>query len=165
MKRHWMVAAALCVVSLSLSAEPLPAGLAGSWRVTRVLSSGDQACWSSAQAQALVGSTLSYRSSAIRWRGSDVAVEGILTRTVTAAQFRKDNATFGAAPEFVKLGIHSARVTEVDLQHEDMDITGATTEVPGDSVLMVAPNRIVISACGVFFEATKSAAMPLRASR
>jgi hypothetical protein len=40
-----------------------------------------------------------------------------------------------------------------------MDITGATTEVPGDSVLLAGPNRIVVSACGVYFEATRSAAV------
>jgi len=42
------------------------------------------------------------------------------------------------------------------MQHEDADITGATTEVPGDSVLLAGPSRIIVSACGVFFEARRA---------
>jgi hypothetical protein len=33
----------------------------------------------------------------------------------------------------------------------------ASTAVPGDSVLLVGPNRIVVSACGVYYEATRAA--------
>ena len=45
----------------------------------------------------------------------------------------------------------------MNLQHEDMDITGATTEVPGDSVLVAGQGRIVVSACGVYMEARRLA--------
>jgi hypothetical protein len=48
-------------------------------------------------------------------------------------------------------------VTEVDIQHEDSDVLPASTAVPGDSVLLAGPNRIVVSACGVYFEATRTA--------
>ena len=54
-------------------------------------------------------------------------------------------------------GIQAKSVTEVKLQHEDMDITSASTEVPGDSVLVASPNRIVVSAYGVYLEATRGA--------
>lgn len=87
----------------------------------------------------------------MRWRGGQVPLEDINTRQVTDREFRKENA--GA--DFEQLGIHSPKVLEVDLQHEDADITGASTEVPGDSVLLVGPGRIVVSACGVYFEAMR----------
>lgn len=144
-------------LSLATSAEPLPPSVAGSWRITRVIPTTNVGCWTPEQAKDLVGSTLAYSGSIMRWHGGEVSLEGVSTRQVTAAQFHKETAGSGEGADFAQLGIHSARVLEVDMQHEDMDITGASTEVPGDSVLVVSPNRIVVSACGVYLEATRSA--------
>ena len=148
----------------SLSAEPLPARLGGTWRITRVLPTSNIACWGQEQAQPLIGSTLTYRGNSLRWRGGSVPLEDITTRTVTAAQFTRENSGSGGSASFAQLGIRANSVLEVDLQHEDMDITGATTEVPGDSVLLAGPNRIIVSACGVFFEATHSTGNVTRTS-
>jgi hypothetical protein len=41
------------------------------------------------------------------------------------------------------------------MQHEDAAILPASTEVPGDSVMIVSPGRVIVSACGVYFEATR----------
>lgn len=142
----------------TLSAEPLPSRLQGTWRITRVLPTGNTPCWGPEQAQPLVGSMLSYSQNALRWKGGSVPLLDINTRTVTADEFMKENGGSAGAARFPQLGIHANSVLEVDFQHEDMDITGSTTEVPGDSVLLAGPNRIVVSACGVFFEATRSSA-------
>ncbi len=147
------------VLASAISAEPLPSRLEGTWRITRVLPTTNTACWDKTQAQPLVGSTLTYRDDALRWRGGSVPLEDITTRTVTDREFRKENTGAEAPASFDQLGIRARAVTEVDLQHEDMDITGATTEVPGDSVLLAAPNRIIVSACGVYFEATRTGAL------
>lgn len=156
---HHRLFAAFAVPALlasSLAAEPLPARLQGSWKITRVLPTTNNACWSREQAQPLIGSTLTYRGNALRWRGGEVRLDDVTTRRVSATEFSKENG--GDTPaSFSQLGIHAPAVMEVDLQHEDMDITGATTEVPGDSVLLAGPNRIVVSACGVYFEATRAA--------
>jgi hypothetical protein len=104
----------------------------------------------------LLRSTLTFRKGALRWRGSEIPVEEVDLRTVTATDFARENTGPIQPASFAQLGIRTSAVTEVDLQHEDADITGASTEVPGDSVLLAAPNRIVVSACGVFFEATRS---------
>jgi len=157
MKMHSLLAGVLCVACLPMIAEPLPSRLAGTWKITRILPTKGGTCWDASQAAPLVGSTLIYRDDAMTWRGGDVPLQGIVTRSVSAEEFRKENSTLGDPPDFAELGIHASHVTEVDLQHEDADITGATTEVPGDAVLIVAPNRIVVSACGVFFEATRAA--------
>ena len=129
--------------------------------LTRVRPTGNAGCWTAEQARDLVGSTLVYSSESMRWRGGDVPLDGIVTRDLTAAQFRKENSGAKGAAEFAQLGIRSGRVVEVDLQHEDMDITGASTEVPGDSILLAAPNRIVVSACGVYMEATRTSGSSL----
>jgi hypothetical protein len=158
MRRGKTVRTAACAalmataMAATTSAEPLPSQLAGTWRITRVLPTKNTACWDTSQAEPLIGSTLTYRSSAMRWRGGEVPLEGIDTRQVTDEEFRKESD----GVDFEQLGIRSARVLEVDLQHEDADITGASTEVPGDSILLVGPGRIIVSACGVYFEATRS---------
>ena len=152
------VAVAAVTASVGLSAEPLPRALSGTWRITRVLPTTNKMCWSQDRAAELIGTALSYRPQSMHWNGGDVPLLGITTRTLTAAQFRKENAGPETPADFSQLGIRVGSVTEVDMQHEDMDITGATTEVPGDSVLLVSPTRIVVSACGVYFEATRGGA-------
>ena len=149
----------LLLTAAATSAEPLPARLAGTWRIVRVLPTSNTACWGNREATPLVGSTLTYAPRAMKWRGGQVRLAGISTRTLTDEQFRKENAGQEGTATFAQLGIRSRSVLEVDMQHEDMDITGATTEVPGDSVLLAGPNRIVVSACGVYFEATRAAAV------
>ena len=147
-----MAAVAICaaLAVAPVEGEPLPASLAGAWRITRVLPTSQTGCWTAEQGRDLVGSTLVYSASAMRWRGGEVPLAGIVTRQLTAAGS-------GKSVTLAQLGIRGDRVLEVDLQHEDMDITGASTEVPGDSVLVSGPNRIVVSACGVFMEAARTA--------
>jgi len=150
-----LAAALLLATATSVLAEPLPASLRGSWRIVRILPTTNTGCWTPQQAASLVGSILTYRQDAMRWRGGQVPLQDIDTRTLTAAEFRKENAGPTHPASFAQLGIHSSTVTEVDLQHEDAYILEGSTEVPGDSILMVSPTRIIVSACGVYFEATR----------
>jgi hypothetical protein len=152
-----MLGVVVGMVGLAASAQSLPSQLAGSWKITRVLPTRNTACWDATQAQPLLGSTLYYSSTAMRWHGGEVPLQGITMRMVSGAQFKKENSGDEGAADFTQLGIHSGSVLEVDMQHEDADITGATTEVPGDSVLIAGPNRIIVSACGIFFEARRAA--------
>lgn len=157
-------AALLLISATTLTAESMPSRLQGSWRITKVLPTTNNACWGKQQAEPLLGSTLTYRDDSLRWRGGSVPLDEITTRTVTDDLFKKENSGSDTPASFAQLGIREHTVTEVDLQHEDADITGATTEVPGDSVLLAGPNRIVVSACGVYFEATRGSASLARTS-
>jgi len=140
--------------------EPLPPRLAGTWRIVRILPSTNQPCWAPEQAKTLVGTTLTYRPKSMRWRGGSVPLIGITTRTLTPQDFAHDYPGVGEAKlENITVQVPPTGLLEVNFQHEDMDITGSTTEVPGDSVLLIAPSRIVVSACGVFYEATR---LPVR---
>lgn len=155
-----VLATALCCATAHAQ-EPLPPQLAGSWRIVRILPSTNQPCWNADQAKSMLGTTLTYRSRSMRWRGGQVPLIGITTRTVTPQDFAHDYPGLGETKlENITLQVPPKGLTEVNLQHEDMDITGSTTEVPGDSVLLVAPSRIVVSACGVFYEATRLPARP-----
>ena len=144
--------------------ERLPQGVAGSWRITKVLPArSGQACWTPREAQTLVGSVLEYAQHSMRWQGGVVPLNGITTRVVHSRELAEE-APAGdgrAALQLQDLGIAGTRVTEVNFQHEDADITGATTEVPGDSVLMASAGRIVLSACGVYLEARRVAGKPV----
>ncbi len=143
--------------------ERLPQGLAGTWRITRVLPArSGQACWTEKQAKPLVGSVLEYTQHSMRWQGGAVPLNGITTRAVRSSDLAEEAPAGDGRPalQLADLGILSSGVTEVNFQHDDADITGATTEVPGDSVLMAGPGRIVVSACGVYFEARRMVPRP-----
>jgi hypothetical protein len=156
--KQTLIALLIVAAAGHVAAEPLPARLRGSWRITRILPTHNVTCWGQDQAVKLVGTTLTYSEHSMHWYGGAVPLQGIVTREVSADQFYKENSGSGGYDVDLKmLGIRAESVTEVDLQHEDADITGATTEVPGDAVLLAGPNRIVISACSVYYEAVRSA--------
>lgn len=136
-------------------AEQLPASLRGTWRIARVLPTTNSRCWSQKDGESLVGSTLTYSQSEMRWRGGVVRLMDIDTRELSGAEFSRENAGAEEPASFAQLGVSAESLTEVDMQHEDAAVLPASTEVPGDSVLMVAPDRIVVSACGVYYEATR----------
>ena len=158
------VALVTLALTLTTSAEPLPRGVQGSWRITRVLPTKNNSCWTPEQAQDLIGTTLTYKEDTMSWRGGEIPLQGITTRQVSGDKFRTENTGSDGVADFDQLGIHTKSVLEVDMQHEDMDITGSTTEVPGDSVLVASPNRIIVSACGVYLEAVRGAGAMVRAS-
>jgi hypothetical protein len=120
------VALATLALTATTSAEPLPRTVQGAWHITRVLPTKNNSCWSPEQAQELIGTTLTYKESAMSWRGGEVPLEGISTRQVSGEKFRSENTGSDGVADFEQLGIHAKSVLEVDMQHEDMDITGAT---------------------------------------
>ncbi len=134
-------------------AAQVPSSLVGKWRVQRILPTERVGCWDAERARTLVGSELTYQAHAMTWQGGEVPLHGIraVVRTLTRKEFANE---YGVGLE--ALGIKTASVQEVDLQHEDADVTGATTEVPGDTVVLAGPGRIVVSACGVFYEAVRA---------
>jgi hypothetical protein len=142
----------------------LPRSLAGTWRITRILPTTNTGCWSRQQAQPLLGTTLTYRSDLLRWHGGQIQVTDVSLRDLTNQEFREENSGTTTPANFAQLGIHAGKVTEVDMQHEDSDVLPASTAVPGDSVLLAGPNRIIVSACGVYFEATRAASSTTRSS-
>ena len=163
MRRLWVevaVMAGLAGAGTTWGQERLPQQVAGTWKITRLLPArSGAACWSDKEALPLVGSTLAYSQRMMRWQGGAVPLHGVTTRAVSSADLAEEApaAAGHAAVTLADLGIQAKGVTEVNLQHDDMDITGATTEVPGDSVLLAGPGRIVVSACGVYLEARRLA--------
>lgn len=140
------------------AAEQLPSSLRGTWRIARILPTTNSGCWTRQDAQSLVGTTLTYSQNAMRWRGGVVRLDDIFTREVSGDEFANENSGPEQPASFAQLGIRAGAVTEVDMQHPDAAVLPASTEIPGDSVMMIAPDRIVVSACGVYFEAVRPSA-------
>ncbi len=133
-----------------LDAQAMPASIAGTWRIVKILPTHNPQCWDADRAKTLVGSTLKYRQGFMTWQGGEVDIPEALSRELSKRKFQDEYKV-----DLAELGIHTEPVTEIDLQHEDADITGATTEVPGDTIVLAGPGRIVVSSCGVFYEAVR----------
>ena len=121
----------------------------------RLLPTTNRGCWTAERARFLVGTTLTYSAKSMHWQGGDVPLIDVNTRTITSDDLQHEFDGDPKPADFAQLQIKQPSVLEVNLQHEDADITGGSTEVPGDSVLLVAPTRLLGSACGVYFEATR----------
>ena len=131
-------------------AQSLPVEITGHWRIVRILPTKNLTCWDADKARMLVGTTLHYEPQRLTWHGGPFPISEALTRTLSPRNFQDE---YKIDPS--DLGLRSPNVREIDLQHEDADITGATTEVPGDTILVAGPGRIVVSACGVFYSAVR----------
>ncbi len=132
-------------------AQAIPSMLTGTWRIVRILPTKNIQCWSIDRAKTLLGTTLRYTPYRLTSLAGKTPVTEASTRTLSLSQFQVDYNV-----NLADLGIFTPNVNEVALQHKDSDFTGATTKVPGDTVLLVSPTNIVISACGVFYSATKA---------
>lgn len=147
-----VVAAMLLCGNACARGQATPTTLLGKWKIVKILPSHNVACWDEQRARTLVGTTLRYAPDKLAWQGGEMAISDAFRRTVSQRSFLDEYRT--GLPE---LGIRRGTVEEIDLQHEDADFTGATTEVPGDSVLLAGPGRIVFSVCGVFYSAVRAA--------
>jgi hypothetical protein len=132
-------------------AQAIPPPLTGTWRIAKILPTKNTQCWDADRAKSLLGTTLRYAPHRLTSLAGQTPVSEALTRTLSLRKFQDEYKI-----DLPDLGIRTPEVHEIDLQHEDADFTGATTEVPGDTVLLASPTRIVISACGVFYTAVKA---------
>jgi len=129
----------------------MPPSILGKWRVVKILPTHNPQCWDQDQAKSMVGTTLTYQDHALIWHGGVERISDALSRRLSRRNFQEEYKV-----DLPELGIDAGSVEEIDLQHEDADVTGSTTEVPGDTVVIVGPGRIVVSACGVFYSAIRA---------
>ena len=152
-----LAACVLLFATATCLADTLPQQLQGTWRIARLIPTTNTGCWDSAHAQSLVGTSLTYAQNSMHWQGGNIPLTGIITRTINDSDLKAEFDGDAKPVDFAQLQVKQPTVVEVNLQHEDQDITGGSTEVPGDSVLLVARDRIIGSACGVYFEAQRAA--------
>ena len=147
---------ALATLTRTARAQAVPPTLLGAWRIDRVLPTQTPGCWDAAQGRKLLGTTLLFAPHSLTFAGGTEPISETLTRTLSTRRFHEEYTVGQHTLSLADLGIRTAGVTEHDLQHEDADYTGGSTEVPGDTVLLAGPGRIVISACGVYYLALRA---------
>jgi len=155
--RYWSLLF-LLGVGLSASARDIPKELWGKWRITRILPVQTISCWGDKEAKPLLGSEIEYGAKLLRWRTTQASHVDSEMREITAEQFETQNSSpsaSGSQVNFRQLGIRALKVQEVVIKHDDAQITGATSEIPGDNVLIKRKNAIVFSVCNVYFEAKR----------
>ncbi len=77
---------------------------------------------------------------------------------ISADEFEREFSGGGSMDSrvsFAELGIRNPVVTRISLSHPPANFTGATIEIPGNSVLIKNQNSIVFSVCNVYFEARR----------
>jgi hypothetical protein len=130
----------------------IPAQLQGDWVVTRLLSTRTISCWGNRDAKKLLKTSIHYGTDSFRWKDHRAPDTEVAIRSITAFQFRVEYSGGGAADsqiDFSELGIRAPSATIVTLSHPDANITGGTTEIPGDWALLKSSDTIVISVCNL----------------
>jgi hypothetical protein len=128
-------------------AQSIPKELWGRWVVRKEVPTTAIACWGEEQAERLIGTEVEYSAGSFRWRE-------VVTKNPTAEI--SGRGTNSSQITFEQLGINSGKVTQVIIHHPAANITKATVEIPGDSVLIKDKNTIIFSVCSVYFEAERS---------
>jgi len=141
--------------------QTIPKDLWGRWIVRRVLPATTISCWGEDEAKSLIGTEIEYSAKFFRWKEVDTNNPVAEVTVISAGQFHDDNSGQGANSSqvsFNQLGIKADKAIQVMIQHPPASIAGATSEIPGDSVLIKDKNTIVFSICNVYFEAKRIAA-------
>jgi endoglucanase len=143
--------------------QTIPRELWGKWVVRRELPTTTISCRGEKEAKTLIGTEVEYAPGFFRWHKWVTKNPAAKITTITAEQFHDENSGMGTNSSqvtFQQLGIKADKATQVVIQHPAANITGATTETPGDNVLIKNENTIIFSVCSVYFEAERSATLP-----
>ena len=150
--------AILVGVAATASAQDIPKEIWGKWTIRRILPTRTISCWGYPEARKLLGTEIEYSAQSFRWK--DVVVKNPVAEaeTLSTDKYRNDNSgrgTDSSQIDFGQLGVKAASAYRITIKHPDAGITGATTEIPGDDVLVKNPTTIIVSACNIYFEAKR----------
>jgi hypothetical protein len=141
-----------------LAAQNIPQELVGRWVIQRELPTRTISCWGEKEAKAIIGTRIEYTADSFRWKHTVVKHPTVEVRVVGSDQFQQENSSpsvNGSQVSFRQLGITAPEVKQVSINHAPAKITGATTEIPGDVVLLKSRNTMVFSVCNIYFEAKR----------
>ena len=135
----------------------IPHELLGKWIIRKVIPTDTVTCLDSKQAQTLVGSEIEYRADGFRWKNTTVRSSGISTNMIGAQEFAQTNSGSQSHLDFNQLGIAASAVKQITISHPGVTIAELSPSgsgvMPGESVLVEAPNTIFFEICGTYFEA------------
>lgn len=136
----------------------IPHELIGHWTVLRTLPTKTISCWGEAEAKAVIGTEIIYTADSLKWKDAVAKNPKVTKNVISARDFALNNSGGGANDSnvsFKQLGITSARATQLTIEHADADVTGGTTEIPGDVVLLRDTSHIIFSICNLYFLAER----------
>jgi hypothetical protein len=137
----------------------IPRELLGRWLISKVLPVNTVACLDNQQAQALVGTEIEYRADSFRWKTTTVRILKSSSKMIGALEFNRDNSGSGSHADFGQLGIAASAVKQITIRHPDVTISelaqSGSHVMPGESVLVEAPNTIIFDICNTYFEARR----------
>lgn len=142
-------------------AQEISKELWGNWRITKKVSTSTISCWGETEARAIIGTGIEYTTDSFRWKNLIARHATAEVAVVSAKQFHDEHSGQGGNSSevtFSQLGITTAEATLVKIKHPAANVTGATTELPGDVVLMKDENTIIFSVCNVYFVAERVSA-------
>jgi hypothetical protein len=154
--RRLFVLAIFVIIAANGIAQEIPSLLWGKWVVKRDLPATTISCWDESDVKRFIGTEIEYTATTFRWKDTITEHPAVHIEVVSAEQFREENSSpsaSGSQINFRQLGITASQATQITLDHEPAEITGATIEIPGDRVLIKSRNTIVFSVCNVYFEA------------
>lgn len=133
----------------------VPFQLWGKWTVSKILPVSTVSCWDQKQSDAMIGTEIEYSANSFRWKDNVTRDPAAKTETITDQKFTEDHSGSGSFVNFKQLGIGAPSATQITITHPNAEITGATTEIPGDTVVVVDATHIVFSLCNMYFLAVK----------
>ena len=158
MKRILFLLILLVGLAKSVPAQTIPKELWGTWVVHREVPTTTIACWGDKKAKKLIGTELKYSTQLFRWNKVVSKNPTAETITMTAQRFHDENSgggTNSSQVTFTQLGITEEKAVQIVIRHPAANITGATDEIPGDTVLLKDKDTIIFSVCSVYFEAKR----------
>jgi uncharacterized protein len=135
----------------------IPPELLGKWIIRKVIPTDTVTCLDSKQAQTLVGTEIEYRADGFRWKNTTVRSSGTSANMIGAQEFAQTNSGSQSHVDFNQLGIAASAVKQITISHPGVTIAelspNGTSVMPGESVLVEAPNTIIFEICSTYFEA------------
>ncbi len=110
------------------------------------------------RSKAILQTEIEYTSDTFRWRNVVTKDPRVEVAALTAQQFHDENSggsVNSSQVSFRQLGIKTRKVVQIAILHPPAEITGATTEIPGDTILVKDKNTILFSVCNLYFEAKR----------
>ncbi len=158
MKRMLYLMVLFLGLAKTASAQTVPKELWGTCVLRREVPTTTISCWGDKEAKKLIGTEIEYSAQIFRWNKTVTKNPTAETITITAQRFHDENSGGSANSSqvtFPQLGIKEQKVVQIVIRHPIANITGATSEIPGDSILLKNKNTIIFSVCNVYFEAKR----------
>jgi len=148
----------LCLLLAAVPAVPasqIPAQLRGDWVITRLIPTRTISCWGQRDADRLLRTHIHYSADSLAWKNYEVPHATVTAQEWTAEDFFREycGGSADSCVDFRQLGVHANAAVVLTIPHPAAHITEATTEIPGDWVLLKDKSTIIISVCNLYFEA------------